>query len=226
MCMWFWVYRHFIFYQYFLLFRLSFFFPGKYSYLFCIVWKCACGFGIILVLFFINFFHFFDLVFFFSGPISIRIDLLWAQLLLDFSTDRLETMHTCSDEDEHVVLGLSCHYFCFNCLLLFHLDIFYLWHDDVGSLWAQLLLQFHTKLFETVQVFFVMVWRCAFAFRVIFPSFVINFFFFHFFDIFQVWLVSEWIPFGCNSFYSFPSIIFKQCLLVLHGLKMIICMTC
>ena len=53
---------------------------------------------------FINFFHFFDLVFF-SGPISIRIDILWAQLLSDFSTNHLENMHTYStwSEDVHVV---------------------------------------------------------------------------------------------------------------------------
>ena len=28
-----------------------------------------------------------------------------------------------------------------------------LWHDDVGSLWVQLPLQFYTKLFEILQVF-------------------------------------------------------------------------
>ena len=45
---------------------------------------------------------------FFPGPITIRIDILWAQLLIDFSIDHLETMHTCStwSEDVHVVLGL------------------------------------------------------------------------------------------------------------------------
>ena len=44
---------------------------------------------------------------FFLGPISIRIDILWVQLLLDISTDHLEIMHTCStwSEDVHVILG-------------------------------------------------------------------------------------------------------------------------
>ena len=48
----------------------------------------------------------FDLVF------SSRIDTLWAQLLLEFSLDHLETVHTCSTwyEEVCVVLGLSCHY--------------------------------------------------------------------------------------------------------------------
>ena len=41
--------------------------------------------------------------------IAIRIDTLWAQLLLEFSTDHFETMHTCStwSVDVHVVLELS-----------------------------------------------------------------------------------------------------------------------
>ena len=54
------------------------------------------------------FFYFFDSVFF---PISIRIDILWAQLLLEVSIDHFENMHTCStlSEDVHVVWGLSSH---------------------------------------------------------------------------------------------------------------------
>ena len=57
----------------------------------------------------LNFLHNFDWVF--PGPISIRIDILRAQLLLHFSTEHLETMHTCStwSEDVHV-FGLSSHY--------------------------------------------------------------------------------------------------------------------
>ena len=60
--------------------------------------------------FFINFSHFFDK--FFPGPISIGIDTLWAQLLLEFSTNHFGTMHICStwSEDVPVVLGFSsCH---------------------------------------------------------------------------------------------------------------------
>ena len=44
--------------------------------------------------FFIFFFSFFFLLF--PGSICIRIDTLWAQILLEFSTDHFETMHTCS----------------------------------------------------------------------------------------------------------------------------------
>ena len=39
-----------------------------------------------------HFFLFFDLVFF-PGVVSIRIDTLWAKLLLEFSSDHFETMH-------------------------------------------------------------------------------------------------------------------------------------
>ena len=68
-----------------------------------------------------TFFRFLDLVF--PGPINIRIGNLWAQLLLDFSTDHLETKCTCStwSEDVHVVLELSCHYLFFNFLHFFNL---------------------------------------------------------------------------------------------------------
>ena len=66
-------------------------------------------------IFYINFFYVFDLVF--QGSIIIRIDTLWTQFLLQFSTDNLETMHTCStwSVDVHMVLGLSSHYLLFFC---------------------------------------------------------------------------------------------------------------
>ena len=62
--------RRFSCYQFFRLFRrfsgpISFHPLFKnYAYLFYMVLRCACGFGVIFPLFFINFFHFFDLVFF------------------------------------------------------------------------------------------------------------------------------------------------------------------
>ena len=61
--------------------------------------------------YFIHFFPLFGLSFF-PGPISIGIDTLWAQLLLEFSTNRFETMHICSisSEDVYVVFGLSSYH--------------------------------------------------------------------------------------------------------------------
>ena len=60
-------------------------------------------------------------------------------------------MGTCStwSEDVHVVLGLSCHYFFFQLFAFFQLSF------SLAVTWwpAQLLLQFYTKLFETLQVF-------------------------------------------------------------------------
>ena len=79
---------------------------------------CIWGYPPVILFFFINFplsrlsFFFF---FFFSGQITIRIDTLWAQLLLEFSTDRFETMYPCStwSVDVHVVLGLASRFFFF-----------------------------------------------------------------------------------------------------------------
>ena len=71
------------------------------------------------------FFNFFDLVF--PGLITIRIDTLWAQLLLEFSTDHFENMHTSStlSVDVHVVLGSSSHYVLSTFFsLLFRLSFF------------------------------------------------------------------------------------------------------
>ena len=69
------------------------------------------------------FFHFFDLVFFFfsSGPITIRIDTLWAQLLLEFSTHHFETMHICSTLSINVcvVLGYPNIFYQYFSLFLF-----------------------------------------------------------------------------------------------------------
>ena len=53
-------------------------------------------------------------------------------------------------------------------------------HSEMGSLWMQLLLQFLTNLFETLQVFFFMVWRCVSSFGVILTLLFINFFHFFF----------------------------------------------
>ena len=89
----------------------------------------------------------------------------------------------------------------------------------MSSLWAQLLLQFYTKCFETLQVFLswsddvhVLIWLTSHLFLSTFSTFQSC--------LFQVWLVLEYIPCGCNSSYSFPFITFKLCRLVLHGLKM------
>ena len=67
------------------------------------------------------------LIFFFSGQITIRIDTLWAQLLLEFSSDHFKTMHTCSTRsvDVHVVLGISSSYFFYHVFLRFRLSLFF-----------------------------------------------------------------------------------------------------
>ena len=80
----------------------------NYAYLFYMVW----WFGMILPLLFIIFST--VLTWFFLGRFSIGIDTctLWAELLLEFSTNHFETMHICStwSEDVRVVLGLSSYH--------------------------------------------------------------------------------------------------------------------
>ena len=95
---------------------------------------------------FINFVYFFDLVF--LGSIAIRIDTLWAQLLLEFFTDHFETMHTCFtwSVDVQVILGLSSGYF----LLTFFTFSTEFLPGSISirkdTLWAQLLLDFSSML--------------------------------------------------------------------------------
>ena len=90
----------------------------NYAYLFYIIWRCACGLGVILLLFLSTF-----STKFFPGSVSIKIDILWAQLLLDLSTYHLETMHTFSNwsEDEHMVYGYPIIFF-FELFALFQLS--------------------------------------------------------------------------------------------------------
>ena len=148
------------------LFHRSF---GSHAYLFYMVWRCACGLGVILPLSFFfqllalfrlscffmcdtmtgssysfipnvlklccfchslkicmccwgyhpvifyqlfsiisTFFFFFSFSFFFQNRLVLE---LWMQLILQFSTDRFWTMHTCSTWSVDVVLGLVFHYF-------------------------------------------------------------------------------------------------------------------
>ena len=101
----------------------------SYASLFYMVWRCGCCFRIILLLFFLNFFHLFN--WHFSRSDYVRIDTLWAQLLLQLSTDHFETMHTCSiwSEDVRVIFGLFCNFslslfFFFNFFTFFDLAFF------------------------------------------------------------------------------------------------------
>ena len=139
------------------------------------------------------------------------------QLFLDFSTDHLETMHTCStwSEDVHVILGLFCHYFLFNFLHFFNLVCFSC--DTIVS--ATHLTVLYQTFWNCAGVF-VRVWRCACAFWVIVVIF------YQFFVLFSTLLfrsdLYENRYFVGATHLSFPPIIFKLCIFVLHGRKMCI----
>ena len=96
----------------------------------------------------------------------------------------------------------------------FFVCFFFMWHDDVGSLCVQLLLQFYTKLLDYFRCFYQSLKVCmSFWYN---PH--VNFC--HFFShlLFQASLLSEYTC-VCN-FYSFPPIIMQYCRLILHALKM------
>ena len=130
MCICFWGYPTFIFYQLFFLFFDVFQIPISIRidtlclqrilqfppivFKLCILvlhgLKMCMWFWDYPTFIFYQLFPPFDFVF--SDPISIGIDTLWAQLLLQFSTNHFETIHICStwSEDVHVVFGLSSYH--------------------------------------------------------------------------------------------------------------------
>ena len=133
---------------------------------------------------------------FFLGPVSIKTYILWAQLLLDFSTDHLETMHTCSSwsEDVHIVLSLY-----FQLVTLFQLSGFLVVIWWRGSLWAQLKSSFIPNFLKLCRWFL----PCSENMNVLlgWSSHHLLSICFHVFDVIQGQLVLEEIPCGCNSSY-------------------------
>ena len=85
---------------------------------------CSTWFENVLVVlelsyqYFYQLFPFFDLVFF-PGPISIETDALWAQFLLEFSTNHFETMHIYSKLSEDVRVWVILPLICFDQLFPF-----------------------------------------------------------------------------------------------------------
>ena len=82
---------------------------------------------------------------------------LWAQLRLQFSTDCFETfqMFSAWNEEMHVVwIWFFDNFFSLFLLCELRLFFFSVWNAiKVGTLWAQLLLQFSFNCFETLQMF-------------------------------------------------------------------------
>ena len=126
-----------------------------------------------------------------------------------------------------IVLKLFFYHFFHKLNLVIFLACFYYQREYiVGTLCAQLLLQFYANSFETLQMFFVMVWRYALWFghspQIIFCHF------FHKLNlvIFSAFLLSKWIDSG-HLVCATPPTVLCQFLSKLHrcfghGLK--ICM--
>ena len=100
----------------------------------------------------INFCHFFPQfeLSHFSSILTMKVGTLCAQLLLQFQANSFKTLHVlwAWSEDMHVVWIIFCHFFS-----QFELSHFFGhfsgWIE--GTLCAQLLLQFNTDTFETLQ---------------------------------------------------------------------------
>ena len=126
----------------------------NFTGVFIIVWRCACAFYRILKLFLFTFFRIFNLDFFCIVMRGSRfiVGTLWVQLLLQFLTNPSEILQVSSSwfEDVHVFFKVSLNYF-FHFFHIFNLRLFFLHGSEfvVGTLWAQLLLQFNVDSSET-----------------------------------------------------------------------------
>ena len=170
---------------------------------------------------FITFFHFFNI--FFSGLISIRIDTLWAQLILPFSTVIFKLCIL-------VLHGLKMCMWFWGYSAIFFFQLFPLFSLSFFRcnmmMWVSCMCNFSyisIPLFETFQVF--LAWS---------PGLDIILNYCHFFcflspdvsrrDLLK-WVypsvdTMRWVACGHNSAYSFIPICLKLCRCFCHGLKM------
>ena len=140
----------------------------NFVHVFSMVWRCACGLDIILALIFVTFST--------LGTLSFS-DLRFYEVLWQWVPCK-ETPHTIlyrSFWNFAHVFSMVWRYACgldvilalifvtFSTLgtLTFSDLRFYESVLTVGTLWAQLLIQFHAYLYATLHIFFSMVWRCA-----------------------------------------------------------------
>ena len=115
-------------------------------------------------------------------------------------------------------LGIIVRTFC-HCFYIVNLVIFHPKYIDNGYLWwAQLLLQFCADRFETLHMFFFMVWGCARGLDVIVITFC------HFFHIvnlviFHPLYINSWYLLWAQLLLQFCTIIMKLCMRFLHSMK-------
>ena len=90
----------------------------------------------------------------------------------------------------------------------------------MGTLWAQLLLQFCTDLFWNFADVFCMEWRYACGLGTILWLFFLTLSALWTFWYEMLLVDRQWVPCGRNSSYSFAPIVLKLCRCFLHGMKM------
>ena len=160
-------------------------------------------------------------------PISIRIDSLWALLLLDFSTDHLETCIL-------VLHGLKI------CVWFWGYPIFFFFNSHffdldfpgpistirtrIDNLWAPIFIEFSTDHFKTMHTCFT--WSVGVhvvlgSFSYYFCHFFFFFFFFFFVTFFFVTFFTYVSQACClDPPWVFTPIRLNLCIIVLRGLKM------
>ena len=153
----------------------------NFADVFCMEWRCACGFCTTLWLFLFVFFSIFCLTFCLVSFFDMRCyqsvwtaGILWAQLLLQFSTDCFETLQMLSawNEDVHVVWVRYYFDYFFSFFLLCELSLFF-WHEMLSKYIDSRYLMGATPLTVFLQLFwnfadvFWMEWRCACGFSII-----------------------------------------------------------
>ena len=133
----------------------------NFAHVFSMVWRCASGLDIILALIFVTFstlgtLSFSDLRFYEN---VVTVGTLWAQLLIQFYTDLFETLYMFSpwswDNAYGLDIILELIFVTFSTLWTSSFsDLrFYESLETVGTLWAQLLIQFYTDPYATLHMF-------------------------------------------------------------------------
>ena len=109
--------------------------------------------------------------------------------------------------------------FFFHFFHIVNLVIFHLHYIDNGYLlWAQLLLQFYTDHYETLQMFSSWYKDVHVVFDII-----VRLFFYFFYIVNLVIFHPQYIDSEHNSSYNFTPIVFKLCRCFFHSLKMCMC---
>ena len=152
----------------------------NFAGVFVMVWGCACDLDIVVRVVFGYFFHFVNLVIFRphcidSGYlVSATAHTIFYRSFWNFAhVFSMVWRYACGLD---IILALIFVTFSTLWNLSFSDLRFYESVETVGTLWAQLLIQFYTDLFETLHMFCSMVLRCACGLDIMLELMFVTFF--------------------------------------------------